>query len=78
MLLIGVIGKKKMGDEYDNMINAGKKTTVLMFMGAAIGAHIGNGFVVGGSAGGAHPCVYDRLRQINARSAFLLFPFRPR
>ncbi len=53
MLLIGWIGQKKVGGDYDKMINAGKGTTVLMFMGAAIGAHIGNGFVVGGSASGA-------------------------
>lgn len=53
MLAIGLIGKKKVGDDFDNLIGAGKTTTVLMFMGAAIGGHVGNGFVVGGAAGGA-------------------------
>lgn len=53
MLAIGLIGSKKVGGDFDKMINANKSTTVLMFMGAAIGAHIGNGFVVGGAASGA-------------------------
>lgn len=53
MLAIGWIGSKKVGGDFDKMITAGKSTTVLMFMGAAIGAHIGNGFVVGGAGDGA-------------------------
>lgn len=53
MLAIGWVGSKRVGGDFDKMINADKSTTVLMFMGAAIGAHIGNGFVVGGAADGA-------------------------
>lgn len=53
MLAIGWVGSKKVGGDFDKMISADKSTTVLMFMGAAIGAHIGNGFVVGGAADGA-------------------------
>ncbi len=53
MLAIGLIGSKKVGGDFDKMITADKGTTVLMFMGAAIGAHIGNGFIVGGAADGA-------------------------
>lgn len=53
MLAIGWIGSKKVDGDFDKMITADKSTTVLMFMGAAIGAHIGNGFVVGGAADGA-------------------------
>ena len=53
MLAIGLMGTKKVGGDFDKMISASKGTTVIMFMGAAIGAHIGNGFVVGGAADGA-------------------------
>ena len=53
MLAIGIIGSRKVGGDFDKMISADKGTTVIMFMGAAIGAHIGNGFVVGGAADGA-------------------------
>ena len=53
MLVIGLIGKKKVGSDFNKLIGVGKTTTVLMFMGAAIGGHVGNGFVVGGAAGGA-------------------------
>ena len=53
MLAIGIVGSKKVKGSYEKKISAGKSTTVLMFMGAAIGAHIGNGFVVGGASDGA-------------------------
>lgn len=53
MLGIGLIGKKKYGDNFDSLISAGRSAGVLMFAGGAIGAHIGNGFVVGGTADAA-------------------------
>ena len=40
MLAIGWVGSKRVGGDFDKIINADKITTVLMFMGAAIGAHI--------------------------------------
>lgn len=53
MLGIGLVGKKKYGGSFDSLISAGRSAGVLMFAGGAIGAHIGNGFVVGGTADAA-------------------------
>lgn len=53
MLAIGLVGKKKYGGNFDLLISAGRNAGVLMFAGGAIGAHIGNGFIVGGTADAA-------------------------
>ncbi|OQA16160.1 MAG: Sodium/proline symporter [Firmicutes bacterium ADurb.Bin356] len=53
MVGIGWVGKKKYGNNFDNSISAGRNVGVMLFIGAAVGTHIGNGFVVGGTAGGA-------------------------
>jgi len=48
MVGIGWVGKKKYGNNFDNSISAGRNVGVMLFIGAAVGTHIGNGFVVGG------------------------------
>lgn len=53
MVGIGWVGKKKYGNNFNNLITAGKNVGVMLFIGAAVGTHIGNGFVVGGTAAGA-------------------------
>lgn len=53
MIGIGLLGRKKYGQSFEALITAGRNVGVLMFAGSAIGAHIGNGFVVGGAADGA-------------------------
>ncbi|MEG1536812.1 MAG: sodium:solute symporter family protein [Clostridiales bacterium] len=53
MIGIGLLGKKKYGNNFDNLITAGRNVGIILFMGGAIGTHVGNGFVIGGSANGA-------------------------
>lgn len=50
MVGIGLKGKKNYGSTFDSKISANRTAGVWLFMGGAVGAHIGNGFVVG-SAG---------------------------
>lgn len=53
MIGIGLKGKKNYGQTFDSKISANKTVGVWLFMGGAVGAHIGNGFVVGGAGDAA-------------------------
>ncbi|MDR1509538.1 MAG: sodium:solute symporter family protein [Synergistaceae bacterium] len=53
MIGIGWFGKKNYGKDFNTMISAGRNVGVILFIGTSVGTHIGNGFVVGGSADGA-------------------------
>lgn len=53
MVGIGLRGKKNYGQSFDSKISANKTVGVWLFMGGAVGAHIGNGFVVGGAGDAA-------------------------
>jgi len=52
MIGIGIYGRKY-ASNFNDYLTTGKRATMLMIMGSAIGAHIGSGFVVGGSEAGA-------------------------
>lgn len=52
MIVISCMGRKY-GKNFDDFISAGRNCTTLMIIGSAAGAHIGNGYVVGGAASGA-------------------------
>ena len=49
---IGWMGRKY-AKTFDSYLNMGRSAGILMIMGAAIGGHIGNGFVIGGAGEGA-------------------------
>lgn len=53
MIGIGLAGQKRYGQTFDSKISANKSVGVWLFMGGAVGAHIGNGFVVGGAGDSA-------------------------
>ena len=53
MVAIGMVGRKKYGSSFQASISANKYVGWLLFAGGAIGAHIGNGFVVGGASSAA-------------------------
>lgn len=53
MVVIGMVGRKKYGSSFQASISANRNVGWLLFAGGAIGAHIGNGFVVGGASGAA-------------------------
>lgn len=53
MVAIGMVGRKKYGSSFKASISANGNVGWLLFAGGAIGAHIGNGFVVGGASGAA-------------------------
>lgn len=48
MFAIGVYGKKY-ATNFNDYLTAGKRSTVLMVIGTAVGAHIGSGFIIGGA-----------------------------
>lgn len=48
MFAVGLYGKKYAAN-FSDYLTAGKRSTVLMVMGTAIGAHIGSGFIIGGA-----------------------------
>lgn len=52
MVGIGLYGKKHVHN-FDDFLTTGKRATMLMIAGSAIGAQIGSGFVVGGAQNGA-------------------------
>lgn len=52
MIVISWMGKKH-ASNFDSYLNMGRSGGVLLIMGGAIGAHIGNGLVVGGAGEGA-------------------------
>ena len=52
MLGIGWYGRRY-SSTFDGYLSMGKSGGILLLMGSAIGANIGNGFVVGGAGGGA-------------------------
>ena len=52
MVGIGVYGRKH-ARNFKDYLTTGRRATMLMIMGSAIGAHIGSGFVVGGAEAGA-------------------------
>lgn len=53
MVGIGLVGQKKYGSSFQASISANGNVGWLLFAGGAIGAHIGNGFVVGGASSAA-------------------------
>ena len=52
MLGIGWYGRRY-SSTFDGYLSMGRSGGILLLMGSAIGANIGNGFVVGGAGGGA-------------------------
>ena len=52
MVAIGFMGRDK-ASNFEGYLSMGRSAGVLLLMGGAIGAQIGNGFVVGGAAEGA-------------------------
>ena len=52
MLAIGWMGRKH-SETFDSYLRMGKSGGVILLTGGYIGAHIGNGFVVGGASDGA-------------------------
>lgn len=52
MLGIGWYGRRY-SSTFDGYLSMGKSGGILLLMGSAIGANIGNGFVIGGAGGGA-------------------------
>ena len=50
MFAIGIYGKKY-ASNFSDYLTAGKRSTVLMVIGTAVGAHIGSGFIIGGAEG---------------------------
>ena len=52
MLGIGIYGRKH-AESFSDFIDTGKKATLIMLLGTALGNHIGGGFVIGGSEYGA-------------------------
>lgn len=52
MVLIGWMGRKH-SETFNGYLSMGKSGGVILLAGGYIGAHIGNGFVVGGATDGA-------------------------
>jgi len=52
MVGIGMLGRKNT-NSFDDIVSGGRNSGIIMILGAAAGAHIGNGMVVGGAAEGA-------------------------
>lgn len=72
MIGIGWFGKKKYGTDFNTMISAGRNVGVILFIGTSVGCHIGNGFIVGGSAAGAASGISGMWYGIACAGAYLI------
>lgn len=72
MILIGLKGRKYSGSMKE-FLTAGKSGGMVMLIGAYIGAHIGNGIVVGGAEYGANIGIAGFWYGLGACASYVLF-----
>jgi len=72
MILIGLKGRKYSGSMKE-FLTAGKSGGMVMLIGAYIGAHIGNGIVVGGAEYGANIGIAGLWYGLGACASYVLF-----
>jgi len=72
MILIGLKGSKYSGSMKE-FLTAGKQGGMIMLVGAYIGAHIGNGIVVGGAEYGANIGIAGLWYGLGACASYVLF-----
>lgn len=75
----GMVGISFMGKKYaqnfDSYLNMGRSGSLILIMGGAIGAHIGNGFVVGGAGEGAAVGMGGALYGIGCALSYVILSF---
>lgn len=74
MVAISWMGKKY-ANSFEDYVSAGKSCGIIMMIGGAMGAHIGNGLVVGGAGEGAGVGFSGIAYGIGCCISYLILPF---